>query len=140
VARRRAAAGRWWLRPQIVRVFDIRSTDKALHTMGPGAGWTPSSTDGRVGHSGSVLTLQWMPHSSCVLASGGDDCSLLIWNTLGADASAEGAADVVFVHPGHRHTVVPPPCHQCGERRSYELTEIYIHVASGGVTNGLRFS
>ena len=62
------------------------------------------------GHSGSVLTLQWMPNSTSVLASGGDDCALLVWDisASGDGGSADGgdSSALVFVHPGHRHTLV----------------------------------
>lgn len=77
--------------------------------LGPGLqgiGCASSVQDGNAtqGHTSSVLTLQWMPHSSSVLTSGGEDCALLIWDVSGANT--ENSNSLVFVHPGHRHTVV----------------------------------
>jgi hypothetical protein len=93
----------------IVRVFDTRSLGSPLHTIAAGSegyGWLSStSAEHPPGHVGSVMTVEWMPHSSTILASGGDDCALRIWNT--AEIAVDGSGLLpVFAHAGHRHPVV----------------------------------
>jgi WD40 repeat protein len=107
----------------VVRVFDTRCIGKALHTLGPGGspnldesseGGSDAPSTPQRGHTGNVLTLQWMPHSTSILASGGEDCMMLVWDIAagvrsesggGGEDGSNGAA-VVFAHPGHRHTLV----------------------------------
>ena len=107
----------------IVRVFDSRSLGKPLHTFGAanpdteGAYSWMSGNDNDdeaaaaaagVGHTGSVLSLQWMPHARGILASGGDDCVLRVWD-LGAEKGDDGGQSEgaqLFVHAGHRHPLV----------------------------------
>ena len=100
----------------VVRVFDTRSLGAPVHTIAAGSdgyGWLSSAdAAGGPGHVGSVMTVEWMPHSSTILASGGDDCALRVWNLAeasdGGDGGSEGEAGLqpVFAHAGHRHTVV----------------------------------
>lgn len=95
----------------VIRVFDMRSLAKPVHTIPAGSsegyGWMAGGVG--AGHVGSVMTVEWMPHASTILASGGDDCPLRIWDLSQAGSSGDGAEEElepVFVHAGHRHTVV----------------------------------
>lgn len=96
----------------VIRVFDTRSLGKPVHTIAAGSsegyGWMAGG--GGAGHVGSVMTVEWMPHASTMLASGGDDCPLRVWDLAQAGSSGDGGGagelEPVFVHAGHRHTVV----------------------------------
>jgi histone-binding protein RBBP4 len=93
----------------IIRVFDTRSLGSPLHTIAAGSegyGWLSSTNaDNPPGHVGSVMTVEWMPHSSTILASGGDDCALRVWDIAEKVADGDGLLPV-FAHAGHRHPVV----------------------------------
>eukprot|EP01050_Picozoa_sp_SAG11_P015466 SAG11_NODE_2009_length_3927_cov_2.765674_2_plen_384_part_00 len=85
-----------------VQVFDTRRLAQPLHVLGPGTR-TLGAKDGAIdGHSAGVMTLEWMPESRRILASGGEDAVVLLWDIEAADG---GSSPVVFGHAGHRHEV-----------------------------------
>ena len=53
---------------QIVRILDVRQPGQALLELR--------------GHGGSVNCVDWSPHRRGTLATGGDDCQVLIWDIM----------------------------------------------------------
>jgi DDB1- and CUL4-associated factor 7 len=58
----------------IVRILDVRQPGQALLELR--------------GHGGSVNCVEWSPLRRGTLASGGDDCQVLIWDLLNQSSSA----------------------------------------------------
>lgn len=58
----------------IIRVLDVRQPGQALIELR--------------GHTGSINCLEWSPLRRGTLASGGDDCQVLIWDLLNSTPAA----------------------------------------------------
>jgi WD repeat-containing protein 68 len=58
----------------VVRILDVRQPGQALLELR--------------GHGGSVNCVEWSPLRRGTLASGGDDCQVLIWDLLGQSSAA----------------------------------------------------
>lgn len=57
-----------------IRILDVRQPGQALLELR--------------GHSGSINCLEWSPLRRGTLASGGDDCQVLLWDLLNSSSSA----------------------------------------------------
>ncbi|ERS97833.1 WD repeat-containing protein 68 [Sporothrix schenckii 1099-18] len=57
----------------VIRILDVRQPGQALLELR--------------GHGGSVNCVEWSPHRRGTLASGGDDCQVLIWDLLTNNSS-----------------------------------------------------
>lgn len=57
----------------VIRILDVRQPGQALLELR--------------GHGGSVNCIEWSPHRRGTLASGGDDCQVLIWDLLTNNSS-----------------------------------------------------
>lgn len=58
----------------VIRILDVRQPGQALLELR--------------GHGGSVNCVEWSPHRRGTLASGGDDCQVLIWDLLTNNSSS----------------------------------------------------
>lgn len=65
----------------VIRILDVRQPGQALLELR--------------GHQGALNCVEWSPLRRGTLASGGDDCQVLIWDLLGQapSAPAGGVAD-----------------------------------------------
>lgn len=63
---------------QTIRVLDVRQPGQALLELR--------------GHSGAVNCLEWSPLRRGMLASGGDDCRVLLWDLLNSTPSPAAPA------------------------------------------------
>ncbi|KAK9770582.1 hypothetical protein SCAR479_12753 [Seiridium cardinale] len=63
----------------VIRILDVRQPGQALLELR--------------GHGGSVNCMEWSPHRRGTLASGGDDCQVLLWDLMNSTPNAAGAAD-----------------------------------------------
>lgn len=57
----------------IIRILDVRQPGQALLEL--------------KGHAGSVNCIEWSPLRRGTLASGGDDCQVLLWDLLSSNSS-----------------------------------------------------
>lgn len=60
----------------VIRILDVRQPGQALLELR--------------GHSGSINCLEWSPLRRGTLASGGDDCQVLVWDLLTSNSSMGG--------------------------------------------------
>ena len=60
-----------------IRILDVRQPGQALLEL--------------KGHGGSVNCVEWSPTRRGILASGGDDCQVLLWDLTGGAGAANGA-------------------------------------------------
>ncbi|EPE04812.1 wd domain-containing protein [Ophiostoma piceae UAMH 11346] len=75
----------------VIRILDVRQPGQALLELR--------------GHAGAVNCLEWSPNRRGTLASGGDDCQVLIWDLLSNNSSSlTGGAGSIGGVPG-----APPP-------------------------------
>lgn len=71
----------------LIRILDVRQPGQALVELR--------------GHSASVNCIEWSPSRRGTLASGGDDCCVLVWDLL----NQHNAAQI----PQHQQHQQPPP-------------------------------
>jgi WD repeat-containing protein 68 len=58
----------------VIRILDVRQPGQALLELR--------------GHSGSLNCVEWSPNRRGTLASGADDCQVLIWDLMGSNPSS----------------------------------------------------
>ena len=58
----------------IIRILDVRQPGQALLELR--------------GHGGAVSSVEWSPSRRGTLASGGDDCQVLLWDLINSSTSA----------------------------------------------------
>ncbi|KAK0820979.1 hypothetical protein LTR87_003683 [Friedmanniomyces endolithicus] len=66
----------------IIRILDVRQPGTALLELR--------------GHQGSLNTIEWSPNRRGMLASGGDDSMVMVWDLLNQSPSQSGAAQVAM--------------------------------------------
>jgi len=82
---------------QVVKVWDIRNTSKALHHL--------------KSHDKEVFQLQWAPFDASILASCGADRRVRVWDLtrIGVEQCVpdvvDGPSELLFVHGGHNEKV-----------------------------------
>lgn len=62
----------------VIRILDVRQPGQALLELR--------------GHGGAVNCVEWSPHRRGTLASGADDCQVLIWDLLNNNSSSLGGS------------------------------------------------
>lgn len=62
----------------VVRILDVRQPGQALLELR--------------GHNGAVNTVEWSPNRRGLLASGGDDCQVLLWDLVNSTPAPSSAA------------------------------------------------
>src|SRR5262245_52484834 len=62
----------------IIRILDVRQPGQALLELR--------------GHGGALNCVEWSPLRRGTLASGGDDCQVLIWDLMNQSSTMNGAA------------------------------------------------
>ncbi|KAM0551888.1 hypothetical protein ACHAPJ_008225 [Fusarium lateritium] len=60
-----------------IRILDVRQPGQALLELR--------------GHAGNVNSIEWSPHRRGMLASGGDDCQVLLWDLYNSNQPVNGA-------------------------------------------------
>lgn len=63
----------------VIRILDVRQPGQALLELR--------------GHGGSVNCMEWSPLRRGMLASGGDDCQVLLWDLMNTAPSSTGTTD-----------------------------------------------
>jgi len=66
----------------IIRILDVRQPGTALLELR--------------GHQGSLNTIEWSPNRRGMLASGGDDSMVMVWDLLNQSPNQSGAAQVAM--------------------------------------------
>ncbi len=80
----------------VIRILDVRQPGQALLELR--------------GHGGAVNCVEWSPHRRGTLASGADDCQVLIWDLLNNNSSMLGASGGASGASGaSTSAAVPPP-------------------------------
>ncbi|EQK98052.1 WD domain containing protein [Ophiocordyceps sinensis CO18] len=81
----------------IIRILDVRQPGQALLELR--------------GHSGSINCLEWSPLRRGTLASGGDDCQVLVWDLLTSGSSMGGQPVNGATQPDNNRG--PVACWEC---------------------------
>jgi WD repeat-containing protein 68 len=63
----------------VIRLLDVRQPGQALLELR--------------GHGGPVNSIEWSPHRRGLLASGGDDCQVLLWDLMNSTPTTEPSSD-----------------------------------------------
>jgi WD repeat-containing protein 68 len=69
----------------VIRILDVRQPGQALLELR--------------GHGGSINCVEWSPLRRGTLASGGDDCQVLIWDLLNSSGAVNGTGPESFRTP-----------------------------------------
>lgn len=105
----------------IVRVLDVRQPGQALLEL--------------KGHGSSINSVEWCPNRRGVLASGADDCLVLLWDLINQHNAAPLTATPHIHNPGITTTTSergPAAAWQCG----YEVSNISWSPQGGTNTSG----
>jgi len=86
-----------------IRILDVRQPGQALLELR--------------GHSGSINCLEWSPIRRGTLASGGDDCQVLLWDLLNSGSSGTAPLNGTGQQDGGRSPVASWDC-------DYEITNL----------------
>ncbi|OAA62782.1 WD repeat protein [Niveomyces insectorum RCEF 264] len=70
----------------IIRILDVRQPGQALLELR--------------GHGGAVNCVEWSPHRRGTLASGADDCQVLIWDLLNSSSSSSSSSNSNSLNTG----------------------------------------
>lgn len=79
-----------------IRILDVRQPGQALLELR--------------GHSSSINCLEWSPNRRGTLASGGDDCQVLLWDIYNANASATTPLNGAIQQDGGQSPVASWEC------------------------------
>lgn len=80
----------------VIRILDVRQPGQALLELR--------------GHSGPINCLEWSPSRRGMLASGGDDCQVLLWDLINSSNSSTPAANGSLQQDGGRTPVASWEC------------------------------
>lgn len=79
----------------VIRILDVRQPGQALLELR--------------GHGGAINCLEWSPLRRGTLASGGDDCQVLLWDLLNSNAASQPVNGAPQLE-GHRSPVAGWQC------------------------------
>ncbi|GAO17878.1 hypothetical protein UVI_02030240 [Ustilaginoidea virens] len=79
-----------------IRILDVRQPGQALLEL--------------KGHTGPINCVEWSPSRRGTLASGGDDCQVLIWDLINSNSSGGHPLNGTPQHENHRNPVASWEC------------------------------